>query len=386
MNPMEEVGRIREKLGKSKRWVVKIGSALSTNDGVGLNVSAIDKWAGQITELMAEDRQIVLVTSGSIAEGATRLGWSVRPRSLPELQAAAAVGQMGLIRVWEQAFEKHKRIAAQVLLTHEDLSDRTRYLNAKGTLSTLLSLGVIPVVNENDTVATEEISLGDNDTLAGLVCNLIEADVLVILTDQSGIMTADPRLRDDVERVEHALVDDPTLDALAGGGGEWGRGGMRTKLKAARLAARSGTSTIIADGRAEITLPHIGLGESTGTLLYSSREKTTARKQWLAGSLKVRGQIIVDAGASAALASQGKSLLAAGLVQITGDFNRGDLVELVDEIGQVIGKGLTNYSSDDCTRIRGLSSRDIESALGFVHEEEVVNRDNLLVEPTISKV
>jgi glutamate 5-kinase len=383
---MEEVGKIREKLGKSKRWVVKIGSALSTNDGVGLNVSAIDKWAGQITELMAEDRQIVLVTSGSIAEGAARLGWSVRPHSLPELQAAAAVGQMGLIRVWEQAFEKHKRIAAQVLLTHEDLSDRTRYLNAKGTLSTLLSLGVIPVVNENDTVATEEISLGDNDTLAGLVCNLIEADVLVILTDQSGIMTADPRLRDDVERVEHALVDDPTLDALAGGGGEWGRGGMRTKLKAARLAARSGTSTIIADGRAEITLPYIGLGESTGTLLYSSREKTTARKQWLAGSLKVRGQIIVDAGASAALASQGKSLLAAGLVQITGDFNRGDLVELVDEIGQVIGKGLTNYSSGDCTRIRGLSSRDIESALGFVHEEEVVNRDNLLVEPTINKV
>ena len=386
MKQMEEVGKIREKLGKSKRWVVKIGSALSTNDGVGLNVSAIDKWAGQITELMAEDRQIVLVTSGSIAEGAARLGWSVRPHSLPELQAAAAVGQMGLIRVWEQAFEKYKRIAAQVLLTHEDLSDRTRYLNAKGTLSTLLSLGVIPVVNENDTVATEEISLGDNDTLAGLVCNLIEADVLVILTDQSGIMTADPRLRDDVERVEHALVDDPTLDALAGGGGEWGRGGMRTKLKAARLAARSGTSTIIADGRAEITLPHIGLGESTGTLLYSSREKTTARKQWLAGSLKVRGQIIVDTGASAALASQGKSLLAAGLVQITGDFNRGDLVELVDEIGQVIGKGLTNYSSGDCTRIRGLSSRDIESALGFVHEEEVVNRDNLLVEPTISKV
>ncbi len=383
---MEEVGRIREKLGKSKRWVVKIGSALSTNDGVGLNVAAIDKWAGQITELMAEDRQIVLVTSGSIAEGAARLGWSVRPHSLPELQAAAAVGQMGLIRVWEQAFEKHKRIAAQVLLTHEDLSDRTRYLNAKGTLSTLLSLGVIPVVNENDTVATEEISLGDNDTLAGLVCNLIEADVLVILTDQSGIMTADPRLRDDVERVEHSLVDDPTLNALAGGGGEWGRGGMRTKLKAARLAARSGTSTIIADGRAEITLPHIGLGESTGTLLFSSREKTTARKQWLAGSLKVRGQIIVDTGASAALASQGKSLLAAGLVGVTGDFNRGDLVELIDEIGQVIGKGLTNYSSDDCNRIRGLSSRDIESALGFVHEEEVVNRDNLLVEPTISKV
>ncbi|MDG2301939.1 MAG: glutamate 5-kinase [Gammaproteobacteria bacterium] len=382
---MEEVGKIREKLGKSKRWVVKIGSALSTNDGVGLNVSAIDKWAGQITELMAEDRQIVLVTSGSIAEGAARLSWSVRPHSLPELQAAAAVGQMGLIRAWEQAFEKHKRIAAQVLLTHEDLSDRTRYLNAKGTLSTLLSLGVIPVVNENDTVATEEISLGDNDTLAGLVCNLIEADVLVILTDQSGIMTADPRLRDDVERVEYALVDDPTLDALAGGGGEWGRGGMRTKLKAARLASRSGTSTIIADGRAEITLPHIGLGESTGTLLYSSREKTTARKQWLAGSLKVRGQIIVDAGASAALARHGKSLLAAGLVKITGGFNRGDLVELVDETGQVIGKGLTNYSSDDCARIRGMSSRNIESALGFVHEEEVVNRDNLLVEPTISK-
>jgi glutamate 5-kinase len=378
---MEELKEVREKLGKSKRWVVKIGSALSTNDGLGLNASAIDKWASQITVLIAEGRQIVLVTSGSIAEGVARLGWNVRPHSLPELQAAAAVGQMGLIRVWEQAFEKHSRIAAQVLLTHEDLADRTRYLNARGTLSTLLSLGVVPVVNENDTVATEEISLGDNDTLAGLVCNLIEADMLVILTDQSGIMTADPRLRDNVERVKYALVDDLALDALAGGGGEWGRGGMRTKLKAARLAARSGTSTIIADGRAEATLLDIGLGESTGTLLYSSREKTTARKQWLAGSLRVRGQITVDAGARVAITSQGKSLLAAGLLQITGDFNRGDLVELVDEIGQVIGKGLTNYSSDDCVRIQGLSSRDIESALGFVHEEEVVNRDNLLVEP-----
>jgi glutamate 5-kinase len=379
---MEELREVRKKLGKSKRWVVKIGSSLSTNDGLGLNTSAIGKWASQITELIAEDRQIVLVTSGSIAEGTARLGWNVRPHSLPELQAAAAVGQMGLIRAWEQAFEKHSRISAQVLLTHEDLADRTRYLNARGTLSTLLSLGVVPVVNENDTVATEEISLGDNDTLAGLVCNLIEADMLVILTDQSGIMTADPRIRDNVERVKYALVDDLALDALAGDGGEWGRGGMRTKLKAARLAARSGTSTIIADGRAEATLLDIGLGESTGTLLYSSREKTTARKQWLAGSLRVRGQLTVDAGARAALTSQGKSLLAAGLLQVTGDFNRGDLVELVDDIGQVIGKGLTNYSSDDCARIQGLSSRDIENALGFVHEEEVVNRDNLLVEPS----
>jgi glutamate 5-kinase len=377
---MEESRAIREKLSKSKRWVVKIGSALSTNDGLGLNTSAIDKWAKQITELISGDRQIVLVTSGSVAEGAARLGWKVRPHSLPKLQAAAAVGQMGLIRVWEQAFEKHGRIAAQVLLTHEDLADRTRYLNARGTLSTLVSLGVVPVINENDTVATEEISLGDNDTLAGLICNLIEADVLVILTDQSGIMTADPRLREDVERVESALVDDLSLDALAGGGGEWGRGGMRTKLKAARLAARSGTSTIIADGRVETTLLDIGLGESTGTLLYSSREKTTARKQWLAGSLRVRGQLTVDAGARSALTSQGKSLLAAGLVEVTGEFNRGDLVELIDGTGQVIGKGLTNYSSGDCAQIKGLSSRNIESALGFVHEEEVVNRDNLLVE------
>ena len=377
---MEESRAIREKLSKSKRWVVKIGSALSTNDGLGLNTSAIDKWAKQITELISGDRQIVLVTSGSVAEGAARLGWKVRPHSLPKLQAAAAVGQMGLIRVWEQAFEKHGRIAAQVLLTHEDLADRTRYLNARGTLSTLVSLGVVPVINENDTVATEEISLGDNDTLAGLICNLIEADVLVILTDQSGIMTADPRLREDVERVESALVDDLSLDALAGGGGEWGRGGMRTKLKAARLAARSGTSTIIADGRVETTLLDIGLGESTGTLLYSSREKTTARKQWLAGSLRVRGQLTVDAGARSALTSQGKSLLAAGLVEVTGEFNRGDLVELIDGTGQVIGKGLTNYSSGDCAQFKGLSSRNIESALGFVHEEEVVNRDNLLVE------
>jgi glutamate 5-kinase len=377
---MESEYSLRQRLGDSRRWVIKVGSALSTNDGVGLNHSAIETWSRQIVSLMSSGHQIVLVTSGSVAEGAIRLGWKERPHSLPQLQAAAAIGQMGLVRGWDLAFEKSALQAAQVLLTHDDLSDRTRYLNARSTLSTLLELGVVPVINENDTVATAELNLGDNDTLAGLVSNLVEADLMVILTDQSGIMTADPRLKSDAKLVEYASVDDPDLDSSAGSGGAWGRGGMRTKLRAARLAARSATSTIIADGRVDDVLLSIGKGIGIGTLLHSEQEKVTARKQWLAGSLRPSGSLVLDEGACKALVKQGKSLLGVGVVEANGHFSRGDLVQLFDLNGFEIGRGLVNYTSAECQKIIGVPSNGIEERLGFVHEPELVHRDNLLVE------
>lgn len=377
---MEDENVLRRHLGDSRRWVIKIGSALSTNEGVGLNHDAIKRWSRQIVSLITSGHQIVLVTSGSVAEGATRLGWEKRPHSLPQLQAAAAVGQMGLVRGWDLAFEESAFQAAQILLTHDDISDRTRYLNARSTLSTLLKLRVIPVINENDTVATAELNLGDNDTLAGLVSNLVEADLMVILTDQPGIMTADPRLRSDTKLVGYAAVDDPELDNRAGDGGAWGRGGMKTKLGAAQLAARSATSTIIADGRVENVLLDISRGISIGTLLYSKREKTTARKQWLAGSLRVSGSLVIDKGACSALVSQGKSLLGVGVLEVRGQFGRGDLVQIFDLKGRAIGRGLVNYSSSECEKIIGVSSNQIEEILGFAHEPEWIHRDNLLVE------
>ena len=377
---MEKEHSLRKRLGDSRRWVIKIGSALSTNEGVGLNHSAIETWSQQIVTLMSAGHQVVLVTSGSVAEGAIRLGWRERPHSLPQLQAAAAIGQMGLVRGWDLAFEKAALKAAQVLLTHDDLSDRTRYLNARSTLSTLLELGVVPVINENDTVATAELNLGDNDTLAGLVSNLVEADLMVILTDQSGIMTADPRLQSDAKLVEYANVDDPELDGRAGSGGAWGRGGMRTKLRAARLAARSATSTIIADGRVEDVLLSIHQGVGIGTLLHSKQEKVAARKQWLAGSLRPSGSLILDEGACNALVRQGKSLLGIGVLNARGDFGRGDLVQLFDPNGLEIGRGLVNYTSLECRKIIGVPSSAIEDILGFAHESELIHRDNLLVE------
>jgi len=377
---MEDENNLRLQLGESRRWVIKIGTALSTNEGVGLNHAAIKRWSRQIVSLMSSGHQIILVTSGSVAEGANRLGWEKRPHSLPQLQAAAAVGQMGLVRGWDLAFEESGLQAAQILLTHDDLSDRTRYLNARSTLSTLLELGVIPVINENDTVATAELNLGDNDTLAGLVSNLVEADLMVILTDQAGIMTADPRLQSDTKLISYAAVDDPELDSRAGAGGVWGRGGMRTKLRAARLAARSATSTIIADGRDEDALSDMSKGLPVGTLLYSKREKIAARKQWLAGSLRVSGILVLDKGACSALVRQGKSLLGVGVIEVRGQFDRGDLVQIFDAEDGEIGRGLVNYSSTECAKIMGVSSSKIEDILGFAHEPEWIHRDNLLVE------
>ncbi len=371
---------LRNGVAQTRRWVVKIGSALATNQGVGLNLAAIEGWAHQMVELQAAGRQIVVVTSGAVAEGAARLGWKQRPHALHQLQAAAAIGQMGLVRAWDQAYEKFGCRAAQVLLTHDDLTDRQRYLNARSTLWTLLELGVFPVINENDTVATEEISLGDNDTLAGLVSNLIEADVMVILTDQPGIMTADPRIDTDARLIEQAAASSLELEAVAGGGGAWGRGGMRTKLRAARLAARSATTTIIASGHEPDVLRQIAAGRSVGTLLYPNNGKVSARKQWLGGSIRPRGSLRLDSGACRALLQQGKSLLAVGVTGVDGDFSRGELVVLEDTSGVELGRGLANYSADECRQIAGLSSDQIDAALGFSREPEIIHRDNLLID------
>ena len=308
-----------------------------------------------------------------------RLGWQVRPRSLHQLQAAAAVGQMGLMRVWELAFRQHGCIAAQILLTHEDVANRERYLNARSTLWTLLQYGVVPVINENDTVATEEIRLGDNDTLAGLVSNLIDADLMVILTDQPGLMTADPRIDPHAQLITRADLDDPALSKIAGDGGEWGRGGMRTKVTAARLAARSATSTVIASGRRANVLVDLASGESIGTFLAAPPAKQAARKQWLGSRLRVRGKLFLDAGACRVLREQGRSLLPVGVLRVEGDFVRGELVSCVDPEGHEIARGLSNYNAQEVAAIKGQASARLEAVLGYSHEPELIHRDNLVL-------
>lgn len=380
-NPDANNGSVAErpKIAASRRWVIKIGSALTTKHGMGLNTEAIEDWAAQMVALKQRGHEIVVVTSGSIAEGAMRLGWDVRPHSIHELQAAAAVGQMGMVRAWERAYEKFDMRAAQVLLTHEDLANRRRYLNSRSTLRTLLELGVFPVINENDTVATDEIRFGDNDTLAGLVSNLIDADTLVILTDQEGLMTADPRHDPNATLIANAKPDDQFIDDIAGSGGAWGRGGMRTKLAAARLAARSATSTIIASGfRAEVMLD-ISVGKNVGTLLAASDAKLAARKQWLASTLIAKGQLVLDGGACKVIRDDGRSLLAVGVVRVVGEFERGELVTCVDEYGREVAKGLVNYDASEAAQICGQSTQRIESILGFAREPELIHRDSLVI-------
>lgn len=366
-------------IANAKRWVIKIGSALATSEGVGLNLAAIESWAHQMVALQQLGHEVVLVTSGSVAEGAARLGWQQRPDSVHELQAAAAVGQMGLVRAWESAYQKFDKHAAQVLLTHDDLSDRKRYLNSRTTLWTLLALGVFPVINENDTVATEEIRFGDNDTLAGMVSNLVDADVLVILTDQDGLMTADPRHNANAELIAVADLEDKALETLAGEGGAWGRGGMRTKITAARLAARSATSTIVANGRVDDVLSKISAGENIGTFFPASNNKLAARKQWLAVSLNLKGRLTLDDGACRVLKEQGRSLLPVGVVQVDGEFDRGELVSCVNSAGQEIARGLVNYDAGEAAKIKGLSTRAIQGKLGYLHEPELIHRDNLVL-------
>ncbi|WP_110710539.1 glutamate 5-kinase [Salinicola sp. CR57] len=363
----------------ARRVVVKIGSALLTNDGRGLDDAAIGGWVDQMAELHRRGVEVVLVSSGSIAEGMVRLGWHVRPTAVHELQAAAAVGQSGLSQCYETHFARHDLRSAQVLLTHDDLSNRKRYLNARSALRTLVQLGVIPVINENDTVVTDEIRFGDNDTLGALVANLLEADALLILTDQEGLFDADPRHNADARLIDEARADDPSLDAVAGGGGVLGRGGMATKLRAARLAARSGAVTAIASGRQAVVLNRLLEGESLGTLLYPDHAPLAARKRWLAGQLQVRGTLTLDAGAVKVLRGQGSSLLPVGVKQVEGTFRRGDMVVCVDERGARVAKGLVNYSSADAARLVGQPSQRIAEILGYMEAPELIHRDNLVV-------
>jgi glutamate 5-kinase len=368
------------KISGCKRWVVKIGSALLTNDGQGLALESIDSWVEQMAGLREKGHEVLLVSSGAVAEGMTRLGWSRRPHALHELQAAAAVGQMGLVQAYESRFMRYGLHTAQVLLTHDDLADRQRYLNARSTLRTLLSLGVIPVVNENDTVATEEIRFGDNDTLSALVANLVEADLLVFLTDQAGMLDSDPRSNPDATLVAEAQAGDVSLEAMASGsGGALGRGGMLTKVRAASRAARSGTLTLIASGREPDILQRLAADEMLGTRLYPVCKPFAARKRWLAGRLQVRGRLVLDAGAVNVLREAGRSLLPVGVTRVEGDFGRGDLVVCISPDGDEVARGLVNYSAADARRIIGQPSGRIEALLGYVDEPELIHRDNLVV-------
>ena len=369
----------REEIAESKRWVVKVGSALLTDDGRGLDENIIETLVEQLARLRAKGCEVVLVSSGAVAAGVVRLGLTVRPHLLHDLQAAAAVGQSVLVQAYENAFRPHGIIAAQVLLGHDDVIARDRYLNARGTLSTLLGFGVVPVVNENDTVVTDEIRFGDNDTLAALVANLIDADGLMLLTDQLGLFDADPRSNPGARLVSVADVLSPELDSMAGEGGALGRGGMITKLRAARLAARSGTETIIAGGRQENVIARIAAGENIGSWLRSGKRPETARKQWLAGMLQVRGSVELDAGAVRVLRESGRSLLPVGVRGVEGQFNRGDLVTCRDTAGREIARGLVNYNADETRRIMGLASSAIEGTLGYAGDEELIHRDNLVL-------
>lgn len=367
-------------LTDAETLVIKVGSSLVTNNGQGLDQEAIASWVRQIAQLIKHDRQVVLVSSGAVAEGMQRLGWKKRPANISELQAAAAVGQMGLVQVYESCFSRHGLRTAQVLLTHEDLADRKRYLNARSTLRTLLDLNVVPIVNENDTVATDEIRFGDNDTLASLVANLIEADVLVILTDQAGLYSADPRRNPDAVFIGSETAGNPELEKMAGGAGTAiGSGGMLTKVLAAKRAARSGAGTIIASGNEQDVLLRLAAGEHIGTHLQAGQVKTLARKQWLAGHLRVAGKLRLDAGASRALRQDGKSLLPIGVVGVEGRFDRGDVVACMDESGHEIARGLVNYSATETKRIMRRPSREIEGILGYVDDPELIHRDNLVL-------
>ena len=372
-------GQRRAQLAAARTWVVKVGSAVITAHGQGLERGGIAAWCGQVANLAATGKRVALVSSGAIAEGCRRLGYAQRPATIAELQAAAAVGQAGLVEAYQRAFARRGLTSAQVLLTHDDLAHRQRYLNARATLSALLDLGVVPIINENDSVATDEIKLGDNDTLAAQVAGLLAADVLVVLTDRAGLHEADPRLVPDAPLVELAGANDPMLDAMAGGGGRLGRGGMATKLAAARLAARAGTHTAIADGRADDVLGRLARGENLGTLLGADLAPLDARKRWLAGQTRAKGELRVDAGAANAVRRDGVSLLPAGVTAATGTFQRGDLVRVLDADGNSIGQGLTNYAAAETRRILGRRSGDIQAVLGFVAEQELVHRDNLVV-------
>ena len=367
-------------LRDAKRVVVKVGSSLVTNEGRGLDEAAIGEWCRQMALLVRGGVEIIMVSSGAIAEGMKRLGWATRPHAIHELQAAAAVGQMGLAQMYETKLRESGLGSAQVLLTHADLADRERYLNARSTLLTLLNLGVVPVINENDTVVNDEIKFGDNDTLGALVANLVEADALVILTDQQGLFTADPRKDANARFVDQAQAGDPALEVMAGGAGSsLGRGGMITKILAAKRAAGSGASTVIAWGREPNALIRLSQGEAIGTLLVAPTQKTQARKQWMADHLQMRGAVVVDAGAAAKVRDEGKSLLPIGRVQVEGEFSRGDVIGVRDPSGLEIARGLANYSSAEARLLCRKPSSEFEALLGYAAEPEMLHRDNLVL-------
>jgi glutamate 5-kinase len=365
---------------KPTRWVVKIGSALITRGGQGLDHANLQSWVNQIADLVQQGYQIIVVSSGAVAEGMQRMGWTKRPTALHDLQAAAAIGQAGLIQAWESYFQQRGLQTAQVLLTHDDLSNRQRYLNARSTLQKLVKVGVIPIINENDVVANDELRFGDNDSLAALVTNLLEADRMVLLTDQPGLFSSDPRFNPTAKLIKAAEAHDPTLDKMASPqGGSLGRGGMFTKLRAARLASRSGASTVIASGLQPDILPALARGEAHGTLLKPQQAPEAARKRWLAGQLQVRGQVNIDAGAAKMLYSAGTSLLSVGVTSVCGDFKRGELVACIDGSGTEIARGLVNYSAAETQKICGQSSTKIATLLGYVNEDELIHRDNLVL-------
>jgi glutamate 5-kinase len=367
-------------LRNAKRIVVKVGSSLVTDEGRGLDAEAIGQWCQQLAALVKDGREVIMVSSGAIAEGMKRLGWTTRPKAIHELQAAAAVGQMGLVQVYETKLRENGIGSAQVLLTHADLADRERYLNARSTLLTLLQLGVVPVINENDTVVNDEIKFGDNDTLGALVANLVEADALIILTDQQGLFTADPRKDPAAQFVHEAKAGDAALEAMAGGAGSSiGRGGMITKILAAKRAAGSGASTVIAWGREPQALIRLSRGEAIGTLLVAQTQKMQARKQWMADHLQLRGSVSVDPGAANQVCDNGKSLLPIGMTGVQGDFSRGDVIAIRDENGIEIARGLANYSSSEARLICRKVSSEFEKLLGYTGEAEMVHRTNLIL-------
>ena len=377
MNPANSAHSV---LQQANRIIVKVGSSLVTDEGRGLDHAAIARWAQQIAALRALGKEVILVSSGAIAEGMLRLGFNKRPTDIHELQACAACGQMGLAHIYETSFRQHGVRTAQVLLTHADLADRERYLNARSTLSTLLRLQVVPIINENDTVVTDEIKFGDNDTLGALVANLIEADALVILTDQRGLYSSDPRKDPNAQLIQQAQAGDAALEAMAGGAGSSiGRGGMLTKVLAARRAARSGAHTIIAWGREPDVLTRLAGGEAIGTELRAATGRLTARRQWMVDHLHTAGEVVIDAGAVVKLTREGKSLLPIGVLAVKGEFGRGQVVTCVDESGKPLARGLSNYASSEVRRIMRHSSGEIESILGFVEGHELIHRDNLVL-------
>ena len=370
----------RQTISNAKRLVVKVGSALLTNDGAGIDRQAIDAWVEQIAKLLSAGKEVVLVSSGAVAEGLVRLGIDTRPESIQMLQSAAAVGQMGLIQTYETSFRRFERQTAQILLDHDDMANRERYLNARSVIQTLMELNVVPIVNENDTVVTDEIRFGDNDRLAALVANLIDADALIILTDKDGMYSANPDENKDAKLISQALASDSSLDALAGSSnGALGRGGMQTKLEAARLASRSGCNTVIAGGRNQDILTRICEGENLGTLLQAGQTPIAARKQWLAGQLQVKGRLVLDDGAAKVLRQQGRSLLAVGVTQVSGKFTRGELVSCEDSSGQEVARGLVNYNADETRLIQGKSTEEIATILGYCDDDELIHRDNMVV-------